>query len=203
MEHLLELAKRNQERAWEVIRQTDIINIWKSVGAEINLVGSLNMGLLMKHKDIDFHIYTSPFRISDSFQAMARLAENPLIKRIEYGNSLDTEEQCVEWHAWFQDPDNELWQIDMIHIVKGSRYDGYFEKMAERITAVLTDETRQAILKLKYETPDTAKIMGVEYYQAVIQDGVRTYAELEELEKTTSSHRRYRMDSIRTLLTKP
>ena len=183
MEHLLELAKRNQDRAWEVIRQTDIINIWKSVGAEINLVGSLNMGLLMKHKDIDFHIYTSPFRISDSFQAMARLAENPLIKRIEYGNSLDTEERCVEWHAWFQDPDNELWQIDMIHIVKGSRYDGYFEKMAERITAVLTDETRQAILKLKYETPDTVKIMGVEYYQAVIQDGVRTYAELEDWKK--------------------
>ena len=180
MKHLLELAKRNQDRAWEVIRQTDIINIWKSVGAEINLVGSLNMGLLMKHKDIDFHIYTSPFRISDSFLAMARLAENPLIKRIEYGNSLDTEEQCVEWHAWFQDPDNELWQIDMIHIVKGSRYDGYFEKMAERITAVLT---RQAILKLKYETPDTAKIMGVEYYQAVIQDGVRTYAELEDWKK--------------------
>ena len=58
--------------------------------------------------------------------------------------------------AWFQDPDNELWQIDMIHIVKGSRYDGYFEKMAERITAVLTDETRQAILKLKYETPAIA-----------------------------------------------
>ena len=171
MKHLLELAKRNQDRAWEVIRQTDIINIWKSVGAEINLVGSLNMGLLMKHKDIDFHIYTSPFRISDSFLAMARLAENPLIKRIEYGNSLDTEEQCVEW------------QIDMIHIVKGSRYDGYFEKMAERITAVLTDETRQAILKLKYETPDTAKIMGVEYYQAVIQDGVRTYAELEDWKK--------------------
>ena len=142
MKHLLELAKRNQERAWEVIRQTDIINIWKSVGAEINLVGSLNMGLLMKHKDIDFHIYTSPFRISDSFLAMARLAENPLIKRIEYGNSLDTEEQCV-----------------------------------------LTDETRQAILKLKYETPDTAKIMGVEYYQAVIQDGVRTYAELEDWKK--------------------
>lgn len=79
--------------------------------------------------------------------------------------------------------DNELWQIDMIHIVKGSRYDGYFEKMAERITAVLTDETRQAILKLKYETPDTAKIMGVEYYQAVIQDGVRTYAELEDWKK--------------------
>ena len=181
MEHLLELAKRNQERAWEVIRQTDIINIWKSVGAEINLVGSLNMGLLMKHKDIDFHIYTSPFRISDSFQAMARLAENPLIKRIEYGNSLDTEEQCVEWHAWFQDPDNELWQIDMIHIVKGSRYDGYFEKMAERITAV----HGRGILPSSHSRR-RAYICGI-----------------RGLEKTTSSHRRYRMDSIRTLLAKP
>ena len=183
MEHLLELAKRNQERAWEVIRQTDIINIWKSVGAEINLVGSLNMGLLMKHKDIDFHIYTSPFRISDSFQAMARLAENPLIKRIEYGNSLDTEERCVEWHAWFQDPNNELWQIDMIHIRKGSRYDGYFEKVAERISSVLTDEIKRTILQLKNETPESEKIMGVEYYQAVIRDGVRTYAGFEEWRK--------------------
>lgn len=91
----------------------------------------------------------------------------------------------------------------MIHIVKGSRYDSYFEKMAERITAVLTDETRQAILKLKYETPDTAKIMGVEYYQAVIQDGRAYVCGIRGLEKTTSSHRRYRMDSIRTLLTKP
>ena len=198
MEHLLELAKRNQERAWEVIRQTDIINIWKSVGAEINLVGSLNMGLLMKHKDIDFHIYTSPFRISDSFQAMARLAENPLIKRIEDGNSLDTEERCVEWHAWFQDPNNELWQIDMIHIVKGSRYDGYFEKMAERITAVLTDETRQAILKLKYETNHGRGILPSSHSRR------RAYVcRIRGLEKTTSSHRRYRMDSIRTLLTKP
>ena len=51
--------------------------------------------------------------------------------------------------------------------------------MAERISAVLTDEMRLAILKLKYETPDTEKIMGVEYYQAVIQDGVRSYPEFE------------------------
>ena len=183
MDHLLDFAKRTQERAWEVIRQTDIINIWKSVGAEINLVGSLNMGLLMKHKDIDFHIYTSPFRISDSFQAMARLAENPLIKRIEYGNSLDTEERCVEWHAWFQDPNNELWQIDMIHIRKGSRYDGYFEKVAERISSVLTDEIKRTILQLKNETPESEKIMGVEYYQAVIRDGVRDYSGFKEWRK--------------------
>ena len=28
-------------------------------------------------------------------------------------------------------------------------------------------------------TPETEKIMGIEYYQAVLRDGVRTYAEFE------------------------
>ena len=110
---------------------------------------------------------------------MARLAENPSIKRIECANLLHTAEACIEWHAWYQNEENELWQMDMIHIREGSRYDGYFEKMAERIKAVLTEETRKAILRLKYETPDTEYCMGVEYYQAVLRDGVRTYAEFE------------------------
>ena len=60
MEHILELAEKNRQQAWEVIRKTDVMNIWKSVGAEINLVGSLNMGLLVKNRDVDFHIYSSP-----------------------------------------------------------------------------------------------------------------------------------------------
>ena len=180
---ILDVARRNQQKAWEIIEKVNVIPIWESIGAQVNLVGSLRMGLLMKHRDIDFHIYTSSLSLADSFRAMAKLAENTSVKKIECVNLLHTVEACVEWHAWYQDSDNALWQIDMIHIVKGSRYDGYFEKMAERITAVLTDETRQATLKLKYETPDTVKIMGVEYYQAVIQDGVRTYAELEDWKK--------------------
>ena len=183
MNDILEIAAANQQRAREVIRDTDLEAIWRSVGAEANLVGSLRTGLLMKHRDIDFHIYSSPLRVADSFAAMARLAENPRIRRIEYGNLLDAQDQCLEWHAWYADADERLWQIDMIHILKGSAYDGYFEKMAERITAVLTPETREAILRLKYETPDTEKIIGVEYYQAVIQAGVRTYAEFEEWRK--------------------
>ena len=178
--NILELAKRNQQKAWEIIEDTRIVRIWEGMGAKVNLVGSLRTGLLMKHRDIDFHIYTSPLDLSASFRAMAELAENTSIKRIEYTNLLHTAEACIEWHAWYQDMEGELWQMDMIHIQEGSRYDGYFERVAERISAVLTDEMRLAILKLKYETPDTEKIMGVEYYQAVIQDGVRSYPEFEE-----------------------
>ena len=178
--NILELAKRNQQKAWEIIEDTRIVRIWEGIGAKVNLVGSLRTGLLMKHRDIDFHIYTSPLDLSASFRAMAQLAENTSVKKIEYTNLLHTAEACIEWHAWYQDMEGELWQMDMIHIQEGSRYDGYFERVAERISAVLTDEMRLAILKLKYETPDTEKIMGVEYYQAVIQDGVRSYPEFEE-----------------------
>lgn len=177
---ILELAKRNQQKAWEIIEDTRIVRIWEGIGAKVNLVGSLRTGLLMKHRDIDFHIYTSPLDLSASFRAMAELAENTSVKKIEYTNLLHTAEACIEWHAWYQDMEGELWQMDIIHIQEGSRYDGYFERVAERISAVLTDEMRLAILKLKYETPDTGKIMGVEYYQAVIQDGVRSYPEFEE-----------------------
>lgn len=178
--NILELAKHNQQKAWEIIEDTRIVRIWEGIGAKVNLVGSLRTGLLMKHRDIDFHIYTSPLDLSASFRAMAELAENTSVKKIEYTNLLHTAEACIEWHAWYQDMEGELWQMDMIHIQEGSRYDGYFERVAERISAVLTDEMRLAILNLKYETLDTEKIMGVEYYQAVIQDGVRSYPEFEK-----------------------
>ena len=181
---ILELAKQNQQKAWRVIEDTRIVQIWEGIGAKVNLVGSLRTGLLMKHRDIDFHIYTSPLNVSDSFRAMAELAENASVKKIECVNLLQTVEACIEWHAWYQDQEGELWQIDMIHIREGSRYDGYFEKVAERISAVLTDEMKLAILKLKYEMPDTEKAMGVEYYQAVIRDGVRSFSDFQEWRKS-------------------
>lgn len=179
MNDILEIAAANQQRASEVIRDTDLEAIWRSVGAEANLVGSLRTGLLMKHRDIDFHIYSSPLRLADSFAAMARLAENSRIRSITFNNLLDAPDQCLEWHAWYADADDRLWQIDMIHMPKGSAYDGYFERVADRIAAVLTDRTRETILRLKYETPEAEKIMGIEYYQAVLRDGVGTYAEFE------------------------
>lgn len=177
---IFEIAKQNQEEAWKVVENSGVVKAWERIGAEVNLVGSLRTGLLMKHRDIDFHIYSSPLTLSNSFQAMALLAENPNVKKIECVNLLHTVEECVEWHAFYQEPDGECWQIDMMHIKRGSRYDGYFEQVADRIAAVLTDETRQAILQLKYDTPETEKAMGVEYYQAVIRDGVRNYADFEE-----------------------
>ena len=174
----LHLAQTNQQKAFDIIEQCQIRQAWQSIGAQINLIGSLKMGLLAKHRDIDFHIYTPTLDVTQSFAAMAQIAKNPKIVHIEYRNLLDEEDSCLEWHAWYQD--QEEWQIDMIHIVQGSKYAGYFERQAERILAVMSEQQRETILRLKFETPDEIKIAGIEIYQAVIESGVTTFEELQQ-----------------------
>ena len=176
---LLIKSEDMQRRAWDIIRRLRLMEIWADAGAEAHVVGSLAMGLMMTHRDIDLHVYSSPLTVEGSFAAMARLAEDAAVKKIECRNLLDTDEACIEWHAWYDDGQGGMWQIDIIHILKGSRYDGYFERMAERVKAALTDDTRLAILRLKAGTPENEHVMGVEYYQAVLRDGVRTMADFK------------------------
>ena len=109
----LKLAQENQKKAFEIIEKTKVLECWQSIGAEINLIGSLKMGLLCKHLDIDFHIYTPTLEVAHSFAAISKLANNPKIIHIEYRNLLEEEDQYLEWHALYQD--EQLWQIDMIH----------------------------------------------------------------------------------------
>jgi hypothetical protein len=170
------IAQNNFEKALQVIEKSNVRQVWESIGAEVHQVGSMAMGLLMKHRDIDFHIYTGELNISKSFKVIEKLCANPSVTRMEYRNLADTAEACLEFHIWFM-LENEEWQIDMIQILKGSQFDGYFENVAARINAVLTPETRRTILELKYHTPDDEHIMGIEYYQAVIADNVKTYPE--------------------------
>lgn len=184
MEQILETAAANQRRAHEIIDELRILEVWNSAGAEAHLVGSLRTGLLMKHKDIDFHVYSLPVSVADSFAAISQFAANRHIVKADFVNLMDTREECLEWHLYYRgDTLDDLWQIDMIHIAKGSLYDGYFEKVADRISAAMTSETKNAILKLKYETPEETKIMGIEYCRAVMEGGVRTYRELTEWRK--------------------
>ena len=174
------LSERNSDRAWRIVRAGGFFGAWASIGAEAHVVGSLRMGLLMKHRDIDLHVYSSLLSVSDSFGAVALLARNPAVRQITYRNLVDTEEACIEWHLTYVDDLGEEWSIDMIHILRGSRYDGYFEQVAERIRARLTPELRHTILSLKYATPESVHIAGIEYYRAVIEGEVLSYAEFLE-----------------------
>lgn len=170
------LALQRMDEAHEVIRLSRVREAWESIGAKINQVGSMSMGLLMKHRDIDFHIYTDSLDPAESLKAISQICANSNVTRMEYRNLAATQEACLEWHIWFNLNGGE-WQIDMIQILAGSQFDGYFEHVAARINNVMTPDMRRNILELKYLTPDCEHIMGILYYQAVIADGVRSYNE--------------------------
>ncbi len=184
---IITIAEDAQNRAHDVIRICGIKEAWEKIGAKVNLVGSLATGLLMKHRDIDFHIYTDTLDTAEAFKAISQICANKNVTRLEFRNLAATDEACLEWHVWYTFEGKE-WQIDMIQILKGSQFDGYFERVAEHINAVLTSETRRAILKLKYLTPADEHIMGIDYYQAVIADGVRTYAQFSDWRKEHSTN---------------
>nr|WP_320057848.1 phosphoglycerate mutase family protein [uncultured Bacteroides sp.] len=180
----IELAEHNQLTAWKILEDTRLISTWKSIGAKVNIVGSLKSGLLMKSKDIDLHIYTDKLDISESFSVMQELAERLSLKEIQYKNLIDTEEECIEWHALYEDKNKDIWKFDIIHIRKGSKYDGVVEKVTDAIIQRLTPEIRKTILKIKFDVPDDVMVPGIEIYRAVFSGGVKNYEELKQWRKT-------------------
>lgn len=176
----------NQGRALKVLRDSHIAEIWEKSGCRVNIVGSLRMGLMAKHRDIDLHVYSRNITTETSFSIMAEIANNPHVTEIKCINGLHTDERCVAWHVYYRDVNDEVWQFDIIHIEEGTQYDGFFERMADRIKAVVTHEQRYYILKLKFETPEEYDFHGVEYYEAVINDNIK---DMDEFKAWVDTHR--------------
>lgn len=187
MKDYLSLAHENQKRALEILSESGIVELWERNGCRVNIVGSLAMKLLVKHLDIDLHVYSSDVTEESSFTVVAQIAKDRRVKEIKCINGLHTDEHCMAWHISYEDVAGKIWQIDIIHIESGSRYDGYFELMADKINNRLTDEQRDTIMRLKYETPETEELHGVEYYQAVMEDDVKS---LQELRKWVAENRK-------------
>lgn len=184
-EEIRERSSAFGRRARQVLAESGLVAAWERAGCRVNVVGSLRMGLMASHRDVDLHVYSRKVTEACSFAVMAEIAKDPRVREIKCINGLHTGERCVAWHI-FYDFEGEVWQFDVIHIEEGSEYDGYFECMADRIAEVATAEQRDAILRLKFATPEGCDFHGVEYYEAVIADGVRT---MEELERWVAAHR--------------
>ena len=180
---IFELAEHNQRTAWEVLEETGIILAWESIGATVNLVGSLKTGLLMKRRNIDIHIYSQTLDISESFSVIQNMAHKSIFKEILYKNLINIKEERIEWHVKYEDKEHNIWDLDMIHIKKGSKYDGASERVTDSIIKQLTPDIRQTILQVKYDLPSDVSIPGIEIYQAVFDGEVKSYAQLEEWRK--------------------
>ena len=180
---LFELSRQMRQSASKVLNDLNIANHCKEVGGLINIVGSLKTDMILNHRDIDLHFYTNEPMIEKSFAFMKRLAENKALKDIQYKNLLDTKEECIEWHAWYEDDDKNIWKLDIIHIRKGSFYDGFFEQVTDKVIRKLTPETKEIILRIKYELGENSNVPGIQIYHAVLEHGIKEYDEFIEWSK--------------------
>ena len=178
-QEVFDLAFVNQERARGVLVSSGIGDVWERNGCRVNLVGSLRMGLLASHRDIDLHVYSKGITEEGSFAIAAQVARLPGVTEIRCINGLHTDEHCVAWHIFYR-CEEEVWQFDVIHIEEGTEYDGFFERMADRIVEVMTSGQKEIILRLKFEAPSGSDFHGVEFYEAVIADGISNMVEFEE-----------------------
>lgn len=173
------IASRYQTKAKRILQETRIIETLQASGLRVSLIGSLRMGLLVNHRDIDLHVYSKDITVEFGFEVISKIAANPGIIETLCINGMDSDEHCLEWHLKYRDDEGEIWQIDIIHIEEGSRYDGYFERMADRIVEIITPAQRDTIMRLKYlATLRDADIHGAEIYEGVIEHGISEIGEL-------------------------
>ncbi|MBD5185804.1 MAG: phosphoglycerate mutase family protein [Bacteroidales bacterium] len=180
------IAEAKQKAANHVLETSGIRDVWQQAGCRVNIVGSLRMNLLVTHNDIDLHVYSRGITEESTFAIAAKMSAISGVVDITSINGLHTDEHCMAWHVHYKANDGTVWKFDIIHIEEGTEYDGFFERMADRITEVATPEQKETIMRLKFETPESEVIHGVEYYEAVIADGITN---LDQLRRWISNHR--------------
>src|SRR5829696_3731056 len=110
METYIETAARNLEKARKIIDDLRIQEIWSQYNCTANLIRSVQTGLLMLNRDIDFHVYSrKEFSSEDSFGAISQIAKNQRIKRLTYHNFMGGDDKSLDWHLHYFD-DNEEWR---------------------------------------------------------------------------------------------
>ena len=180
MENLENIAESNLQKAFEIIRELKIEKIYEELNSTSNLVGSVKTGLLMSHLDIDFHVYSDEFSVEKSFNAIAKISQNPKIKEVFYKNLLEEDDMCLEWHLLYEEVPERIWTIDIMHIKNESLYAGVIERVTEKISSVLTEKMKQTILKIKWESErHKEKIFGIDIYQAVIEENIDTFQDFQ------------------------
>ena len=190
MYEIRKIAKKNLEKAHQIIKELQIKEIWEKLESTCNLVGSVKNELLMNHLDIDFHTYSKNFSIEKSFKAISQISKNKKIKEIIYKNLLDAEDMCLEWHLFYEERPNRIWTIDIIHIRNESPYAGMIERVTDKINTVMTDQLKDSILKIKWESEQNGeKIPGIEVYQAVIDNGIKTLDDFRIWKKNNKNTR--------------
>jgi hypothetical protein len=175
---LIEHSKRLKIEALNVIEDLNLMSLWKEVGGDPYLVGALAYDLALS-PDIDMEIFCEIPRIDDGFRILNACAHQPGCRETRFRNEIDGPDQGYYWQIRYQQPEGELWKIDMWSV----RLDHPGPTSRDMIAPVhhaLDREKRQVILALKQAVADDSSVTcpSIFIYQAVLADGIRKYEDM-------------------------
>ena len=161
--------------AHQIIDDLDLLERWKPYGEPV-LVGSVAVNLVVR-PDIDLEIHADTPTVAAGFEVAAALAELPNVRGIRYKDERRTPEQGLYWKVEYVRDGTEFWTIDMW--LFGRDHPGpTAAPLIGALRSALTDDTRDTILAIKEEaTAQGARAYGHWLYRAVLNNGVRSYAE--------------------------
>ncbi|MDX9979175.1 MAG: hypothetical protein RBU25_03910 [Lentisphaeria bacterium] len=143
---------------------------------------------LVVSPDIDMEIYCPDLRIEHGFQVLGECALNPRVTKARFSNELNGADKALYWQLRYVYTDGVEWKIDMWSAPVDYGLPRS-EELVGPMRAALTLETREAILRLKERRAQDAGLQcpSIDLYRAVLDDGVRTPAELRDWLATHST----------------
>jgi hypothetical protein len=175
---ILHRAALRRHRAREIAAALDLSTRWSTIGTVVP-VGAVAHGLVVS-RDIDYEVFTAgPPTVRGGFHVLAELAEVPAVTGVRFTNALDTADHGLYWQVRCRDDDGDVWKID-IWTLPVDHPGPCAAWMVEPMRRVLTNDLRVAILRLKEArtTGQIPNIASIDLYRAVLDDGVRTEADL-------------------------
>ncbi|WP_327119093.1 hypothetical protein OHB12_12420 [Nocardia sp. NBC_01730] len=107
------------------------------------------------------------------------LADN--VRKARFGNYLNEPDEGLYWRLDYRADDGTDWKVDM-WLLRRSHPRPCAAHLVEPLRAVLTPETRRAILELKslIQTGSIPRCPSIDVYRAVLDGGIRSSSNLLE-----------------------
>ncbi|MDD5765653.1 MAG: hypothetical protein PHW79_05340 [Candidatus Marinimicrobia bacterium] len=176
---VFDIAKKQRQAAQNILEELRLIEKWQHFGRPI-IVGAMAYDLMID-VDIDIEIYCPDLKIEHGFKVLSECAQNMKVKQIEYVNALESDDKALYWQIKYQESEGITWKIDMWSAPEDynlPRSEDFILPMQE----ALTEETREAILRLKLLRNDdpSFQCLSIDLYRAVLEDNVRKIEELKQ-----------------------
>ncbi len=153
----------------------DLISRWNVYG-DTFIVGSVALDLVVR-PDIDLEIFSDTASARDGFTIMRDLADLPKIRGVGFNNDRHAPAAGLYWKLKYELTADQVWTVDM-WLFDRPRLPRSATANVEPLRRALTDETRDTILAIKEEAAAcSSRAHGHWLYRAVLNEGVRTYAE--------------------------